>query len=375
MWFITFILANLRGRPARSLLTLSGVAVAVAAVVSLVGIVRGFENSLLQLYEERGVDILVHQAGRVQMTASVLPEVLEERIQQVPGVATVDPSLLDVLSLLEGDLMGIAIQGWPVGSLPLQQMKIVNGRMFTADDRRVILIGARLAAATGKKPGDMMELLDGEAFKVLGVFDTQNVFDNGSIVTRLDDLQSLLLRENEVTLFAVTTDQPSNDQLQKISADIVAVQAGIEASPVRDIAEKSAEIRMARSFAWLTSTIALLIGSIGMLNTLMMSVFERTKEIAMLRALGWRRRRIVTLVLGEALVLCCAGAVLGIIIAVVGVQMLSNLPAAGRMVSGEISWQVMMQGFLIAIGLGLLGGLYPAWSAARLPPVEGLRHD
>jgi len=101
MWMITFIFANLRGRPARSALTISGVAVAVAAVVSLVGIVRGFETSLLDLYEQRGIDLLVHQAGRVQMTSSVLPEALERKIAEVPGVAEVYPSLVDMLSLLE----------------------------------------------------------------------------------------------------------------------------------------------------------------------------------------------------------------------------------------------------------------------------------
>ena len=132
---------------------------------------------------------------------------------------------------------------------------------------------------------------------------------------------------------------------------------------------------MARGFAWVTSTIALLIGSIGMLNTLMMAVFERTREIAMLRALGWRRRKIVSLILGEATVLCLGGAMIGVSLAFVFVKGLSSMPAAGRMVSGDLSWEVVLQGFVIALLLGFIGGLYPAWTAARMTPVEGLRHD
>jgi putative ABC transport system permease protein len=375
MWMLTFVLANLRGRPARSLLTLSGVAVAVAAVVSLLGIVRGFEKSLLELYEQRGIDLLVHQSGRVQMTSSVLPASLGEEIASVEGVAEAYPSLIDVLSLLENDMMGVPVQGWPDASLPLQQLEIVAGRNFTPADRRPLLLGQRLAAAAGKQPGDQLELLDGESFEVVGIFETYNVFDSGSIVTRLSDLQSLLFREEEVTLFAVVAADNSPEAIEALAGRLAAVQQGIDASPVRDLAEKSSEIKVARSFAWVTSTIALIIGSIGMLNTLMMSVFERTREIAMLRALGWKRRRIVGLILGEATLLCSAGAVVGIGFAILAVRALSRMPAAGRLVAGDISLVVMGQGFALAILLGLLGGLYPAWSAARLPPVEGLRHD
>jgi putative ABC transport system permease protein len=372
---IPFVLANLRGRPARSLLTLSGVAVAVAAVVSLLGIVRGFEASLLDLYEQRGIDLLVHQSGRVQMTSSVLEESLGPQIAEVDGVAEVYPSLIDVLSLLDNDMMGVPVQGWPDGSLPIQQLEIGEGRRFTAEDERPVLLGARLAAAAGKKPGDELELLDGESFRVVGIFETYNVFDSGSIVTRLSDLQELLFREGEVTLFAVVASERSPESLQSLAQRLDSLRNGIDASAVRDLAESSSEIKVARSFAWVTSSIALVIGSIGMLNTLMMSVFERTREIAMLRALGWRRRRIVTLILGEATLLCGAGAIVGIGFAIISVRVLSQMPAAGRLVAGDISWDVMLQGFVLAILLGLLGGLYPAWSAARVPPVEGLRHD
>jgi putative ABC transport system permease protein len=283
--------------------------------------------------------------------------------------------LIDVLSLLENDMMGVPVQGWPDASLPLQQLEIVAGRNFTPADRRPLLLGQRLAAAAGKQPGDQLELLDGESFEVVGIFETYNVFDSGSIVTRLSDLQSLLFREEEVTLFAVVAADNSPEAIEALAGRLAAVQQGIDASPVRDLAEKSSEIKVARSFAWVTSTIALIIGSIGMLNTLMMSVFERTREIAMLRALGWKRRRIVGLILGEATLLCSAGAVVGIGFAILAVRALSRMPAAGRLVAGDISLVVMGQGFALAILLGLLGGLYPAWSAARLPPVEGLRHD
>ena len=375
MWFVTFLLANLWGRRTRSLLTLSGVAIAVAAVVSLLGVVRGFESSLLEVYEKKGIDLLVHQAGRVQMTSSVLPERLAEPISQLPGVRAAYPSLIDVLSLIEDDMMGVPIQGWPVGSQPLQRLNISEGRVFGPDDSQVVILGSRLASALDKHPGDAMELIDGAEYTVIGVFESYNVFDSGSVVTRLQDLQSLLLRNHEITFVGVTLEDSTREGMDLVQSHISAFRDGLQVDPVRDLAEKSTEIRVARSFAWLTSSIALLIGSIGMLNTLMMAVFERTREIAMLRALGWRRRRIVAMVLGEAAVLCASGAVVGIVLAWLGVRALSGMPEAGRLVAGNISWAVALQGFGLAITLGLLGGLYPAWLAARMTPAQGLRHD
>ncbi len=375
MWFSTFIIANLLGRPTRSLLTLCGIALAVAAVVSLVGVVRGFENSLLELYQRRGIDLMVHQSGRVQMTASVLPEVLKEDLLSIDGVSAVYPSLIDVVSLLDDDMMGVVIQGWPPDSAPVRELDIAEGRAFYPADRRVILLGRRLAVALKAKVGDWVELIDDSAYEVLGVFDSANVFESGSVVMRLDDLQELMLREGDVTAFAVVAKDRDPEAVSALSERITTSRANWEASPVAELARDSTEIRVARSFAWLTSAIALMIGSIGMLNTMMMAVFERTREIAMLRALGWKRRRVIGMILGESILLSTAGAILGIAAAVVSLNFLAQMPSAGRLVATGISWQIMLQGWLMALLLGMLGGLYPAWAAARVSPVEGLRHD
>jgi len=375
MWFITFIFANLLGRPTRSLLTLTGIAIAVAAVVALLGVVRGFEKSLLELYQGRGIDIMVQQAGRLQMTSSVLPQSLQAQIDAVDGVADVYPALFEVLSLLEDDMMGVVVQGWPPDSEPLRRLNWIAGGAFTAPEARQVMVGQRLAAALRVKVGDSTELIEGEPFEVVGIFDSSNVFDSGSMFAPLASLQNLMLREGEVTMFAIVAHDQTPQSLRTLADRISNVGEKIEASVADDVAQRSSEIRVARSFAWLTSVIAIMIGSVGMLNTMMMAVFERTREIAMLRALGWRRRRVMAMILGESTLICLAGAAVGIVVAVVVVRFLSQMPAAGRLVAGDISATVMAQGLVLALLLGLLGGLYPAWSAARLAPVEGLRHD
>ena len=139
--------------------------------------------------------------------------------------------------------------------------------------------------------------------------------------------------------------------------------------------DTSIEVRMATAVAWLTSAIALIIGMIGMVNTMATAVFERTKELAILRAIGWRKSSVMRLILSESIVLGAAGAALGTAAALGLTQLLSRLSASQRLVSGEIGMDVVLQGLSLALLLSVVGGFYPAYRAAQANPTEGFRHE
>ncbi len=375
MRFHRLIVANLLNRPLRTLLTTLGVAIAVCAVVALVGISQGFERSLSDAYESRGIDLLLFQKGQLQHVSSALPEELRDKIAAVPGVAECEPLLIDVLALDASQLFGVQAQGWRPGGFFMQQLEVVQGRRPSDPAKREVVIGAALAKGLGKRPGDTIELMEGEAFDIVGVYDSPNVFENGWIVLPLAALQELMLREGDVTGYAVIGDAHDRQTLSRLEEQIEAVDPRIEASIAREFAENASELKIAGTLAWMTSSIAVVVGALAVLNTMLMSVFERTGELALLRALGWRRGRVMTLVLGEALAITVLGAILGNLLGLAVVRLMSLTEAGGRVVSGEVAPLVLAQGLAVAVLLGLLGGLYPAWRAANLEPTDGLRHD
>lgn len=377
MHFFTFILKNLLRRKVRSALTCSGIAIAVGTMVALLGVTNGFERSTLDAFEQRGVDLVLVQEGVPDQLNSDLDQAIGDRIRRLPGVKAVAAGLVEVIGVPRGKtILNVIVQGWEPDSFNFDALEIRSGRRLRPDDRRGALLGATLAENLKKHVGDSIDI-QGEAFQVIGIYQSFNVFDNGAVTVLLSALQAVSARPGRVTGFSVVVDGTggAGGAAECVRQEIEGLHERLAALPTREYVSTSMHIRLAHAMAWLTSVIAVLIGLVGMLNTMVMSVFERTHEIGILRAIGWRPGRVVRMVLGEALLLCLAGAVLGTLAAVALTRFLTSLPEASGFVAGEVPPAVMARGFLMALLVGLLGGLYPAYRAARLLPTEALRHE
>ncbi len=127
--------------------------------------------------------------------------------------------------------------------------------------------------------------------------------------------------------------------------------------------------------SWAISLLAIFIGGIGVMNTIMMSVFERTREIGILRALGWKGRRVLSLILGESFLIGLGAVLAGIILGIVAIQLILLVPAAKSFLKPSYSLIVFERAILVGILVSLMGGLYPAYRATKFLPTEALRHE
>jgi putative ABC transport system permease protein len=376
MRFHTFVLKNVLRRRMRSSLTIVGIAVAVGGVVALIGISSSTESSFKKIYERQNVAVIVQQRGAKQRLTSVLDDTLGKEIEKIPGVKAANPGLVDFTSIEELGADAVVVQGWDADSPLMKKLEIAAGRTMTKDDAKCVLLGEDLAVALEKKVGDKMQIFDKANYTVIGTFQSPIAYENRSMVMLLGDLQRIMGRKGQVTGFAVIVDHPDNEaEVDGIIKAIAALGTRIDAKRAAESVTGTTEIRFIRATSWITSAVAIIIGAVGMLNTMIMSVSERTKEIGILRAIGWRRWRIVRMVMVESMLLSVSGGVVGTLAAVALTGVLAKHPAVAGLITAEISPVVVCFGIVSALLVGILGAAYPAYRGAQLLPTEALRHE
>jgi putative ABC transport system permease protein len=383
MGFGSFIFKNLLRRKFRALLTAFGVAIAIAAVVALLGVSSGLRRSSAERFESRGVDLVVQRAGVAQQINSSLDESIGDRLRKLAGVTGVAYGLTDMVSFDDSSFIGVPIHGWPANSFAFTNLEVVKGRKFHAGEANKVMLGNKLAAELKKDVGDELSI-EGSPFEVIAIYESANMFDSGSGVIPLANLQKLMDRKGQVTEFqlAVAGKPEERKQIVKqLSAEIAALKdsqnrpLGLAALSTEEFIQKNTELKLIDAMAWITSAIALVIGSVGMLNTMIMSVLERTQEIGILRAIGWKKSRIVGMVLSEAFLLSLVGAVIGVLFAMALTWTLANASPVQTYVRSDLSPAIIAAGFALAAVVALIGGAYPAIRGASLPPTEALRTE
>jgi putative ABC transport system permease protein len=371
--FAKFAWKNLWRRRLRTVLTLCGIAMAIGAFVGLVGFSRSFEHEWLRMYLSSGTDIAVVQQTFLNTSVD---ESAGEKLRALPTVAQATPMILNLMDLTP-EVNALAY-GWKADSYEFDSLKIVSGRRFE-DGKPEVMLGDLLAQSLHRQPGDTLEI-QGSKFTVVGVYHGGSALEAGAIILPIDQMQLLGGLQGKVTAFHVRLrPAPAGESPQhyvaRAQAEIEAALPGLRAVPAAERASNNQLVLLAHAAAWGTSSIALLIGILGIANTMAMSVFERTREIGILRALGWRRWRILLLIQTEAATLGLVGGLLGIVVGWSSLRLLAALPKTASIVSASFPALFLAEALAIAVLAGLAAGAIPAWRGARLSPVEALRHD
>ena len=361
------ILKNLWRRRTRSFLTVLGIAIGVAAVVALSTIADAFLENFGGAVGLSN-DLLISQANTLDVSMSNLDEDLGQRLQNVPGVEEVEPGVYGFITT--DDMPFFLIFGYELNTVAMQHYRIVEGKPVTGPKQ--IIIGQQAAESMKKAVEDKLRI-NGVPYEIVGIYETgQGMEESGGVVV-LEDAQDIVSKQREVTLFqlglarGVDIDQVI-ERIESLDDDLVATISS-------EYEVNEAYSSYMEGFALGIAAIAVIIGGLGMMNAMVMSVLERTREIGTLRAVGWGRWRVMQMIIGETLLLSFIGGLVGILLGIGLSELAAAAPGVGGLMQGSYSMDVMIRGMMTAILLGLMGGMYPAWVAANLQPVEALRYE
>lgn len=356
-------------RTSRTLLTLGAIGLTVGAIIAIESIMRGASNTFTDLFSAGNIEIMVRQADIADTSLSAIDDRVGDKIAAMPEVKNTSGMIFTAVMMPEGGGYFI-LQGYSPNELGIQRFNIVEGKPLQSN--RQIILGRTIADTLNIGVGDSLEL-SGTRFKVVGIYESNISWEELGGVITLRDAQTFTGRPRKSTLYAVKVNDPS--QAEEVAARINQQFPEVEAGLAGDFVEQLPDMKSADAIIDTISVLAILVGGIGVLNTMLMAVFERTREIGVLRALGWGRRRILGLILREALLLGLLGGVAGIGTALFMIFLFQKAPMVGGMLSPVWEWDVFVRAIIVALSLGLVGGIYPAYRATRLQPVEALRYE
>jgi len=361
------VLKNLLRRATRSLLTIAGIAVGVAAVVALGamadGIAKNYTNAV-----GLSNDLLVTQANAYDVVFSSLDETYLERMAAVPGVDSVEAGVFGWINV--DNVPYFLIYGYEPGTVAMGHYRVVEGKPVTGPTQ--MALGRRAAESLKLGVDDVLRVY-GVPYRIVGIYETgQGMEESGAVVTKAD-AQTITQKQRQVSLFQIGLRRNTD-----IDAVVARIQAMDDELTVTKSSEYEGNAQMMASlqgFAWGIAAIAILIGGLGMMSAMVMSVMERTREIGTLRAVGWSRWRVVQLILGEAVGVSLIGGLIGSMLGAGLAWLAGQAPGVGAFLEGSFSPAIFVQGMVTALILGIVGGVYPAWTAANLQPVEALRYE
>ncbi len=373
MTFLTVAWKNLLRRPTRTLLTLGGISVGIAAVVALTSLARGFERVWNNAYEARGTDLVITKVTSRSPLPAPFDAGLGAELAAMPEVSGAAGLMSDLMGIEESPTM--LVFGWDYPGFLWDHLKLKDGVWPRVGVPNQLVLGSLAAETLGKKVGDTVQI-EFDAFQVTGIFESPALVENGSVIMPLPEMQRVTERRGQINFLNLRMRPESREQgMAAVRARLKEKYRGFNALEAGEVAGKNTGVEVARGMSWATSWIALAVGAFGVANTVLMSVFERTREIGILLAIGWKRRRVMAMVLIESVALSLLGGACGIVVGLVAVRMLERTEMLRGKLEADLGPGLFAMALAVALGLGVAGGLYPAWRASRLEPGEALRAE
>lgn len=376
MNLISIICKNLWHQKLRSMLTILGVGISISAFVSLCGLTNNLEKALQSTYKLRGTDLVVMEKSTLDIFSSTIDQSYVSRLKLIPHVQQASPILFYFYAVQFKQYF--LITGWEPECYLFEGLKIDGSTLQGEHDA---LLGTIAAKRLNKNKGDKISIR-GIEFRICGIFQSMNILEDGTIIVPLDTLQKIKNNPGKITAINLRLD--SNDSLRmnlKQRQDIAReVQDKIN-SEFTDLEVKDVQNFIATpfstifSFTWAISIVALIIAIMGIVNTMTTVVLERTKEIGILLAIGWRKSRIIKLIILESAIYGLLGGIVGIILGYAIMRILVTLPQIQGFIVMSYDFSFMSKALGLSLLVGISAGIYPAAKAVSINTIEVLRHE
>jgi putative ABC transport system permease protein len=380
---------NLLRKKIRSLLTLIGIALSAWVLVSLLGFNHGYETSLNKDIDNMGFQLMIMAKGCPYEAATMMlkggtglkyiKQSLMEEIAKEPEVEKEFPMLMSaVFDPNKGESGGIAgyfgVEAKSFAELK-PSLKFKQGGWFTDVNAYEAVMGYEAAELEQREVGDMILMPEKNVeFKVVGILERTGTQDDGTIFVPLKTTQKIFDRPDELTTIGIKLKKGvDSTRLEEKLYKLPDVQV-VSLAQVKDTIMKL--ISTAKVMVLSIAIIAILIAVVGVINTILTSVWERFQEIGILKTIG----AIFKLIWIETLILCTAGGILGIILAFILSRVtdmvirgvLPYAPGGGLVL---IDLRLVLVTLAAILCIGLLSGIYPAWKAGKIRPLEAIRGE
>ncbi|MGZ4200571.1 MAG: ABC transporter permease [Thermoleophilaceae bacterium] len=363
---LTVLAANLTRRTGRTLFTALGTALGVATIIALLAVTEGAKQTAGRLVHLGRADVGVFQRDAADPTTSVLPASLTQRLTALPEVARATPLLL-MVEAVKDEPAAVTFGADPQGFFA-QRVVMLSGR--PAASSREVAIGDRLAHSKGWRPGKPITIAK-RRFTITGVYHTGVFFqDSGALIT-LKDAQALSGKAGEAT--SIVVQLAPDASATKARREIVRVIPGVTTiGEASEAMRAGANGQLIGKAGTVIVVLALMIGGLAVMNTMLLATTERRGEFAVMSAVGWSAPEVAGLVLVEGMLTSLLGAAIGLAAGIAGSGPLVHALGASEFVRPSITAWALGRGLLVGCAIGIVGGLYPAWRAARLRPAPAL---
>jgi putative ABC transport system permease protein len=393
--YIEYPIKSLSKQRARTFLTLLGMIIGIAVIVAMISIGEGMKLSMDQMLDKMGTDkISIFPAGGfgsgMGPAKEAVPFRYEEHreIERIPGVESAAPYFMKSGTVeFRNEKETTIIGGGTEKGMDMfkEFYSLEEGRYFGDHEEGVINVGHWVANHMFDKEvhvGDSLKI-NGEKFRVIGVYgEIGNRGDDSSIYMPLEVAQNLFDSKNEFhAIFVLCDSEKIVDAVaQKIEDRLKKMRGGkdFDIMTTRQMAEQINKILMIVEFVLAgIASVSIVVGGVIIMNTMLMSVLERTREIGIMKATGATDNVVLSIFLVESGLVGMIGGALGIVLGSIISKVIEVVGQEyiGSMFITVISKEVATGALLFSLIIGSVSGAYPAWKAAKLDPVEALRYE